>query len=128
MKRQCCPIYFFTLLLSTHLGKSKPVIRSLGYPCHVFLCFEEIRESFFRDILMSISMIFHDQTKNVTNLKRQYYYFGMIMYHCNFFQVDPRTLESPHGTFLQRLTVKVLLRYSSSISLISKLSELLDFL
>ena len=32
--------------------------------------------------------------KNVTNLKRKYYYIGMIMHHCNLFQVDPRTLES----------------------------------
>ena len=34
-----------------------------------------------------------------------FYNIDMIMYHCNFFEVDPITLESPHGTFLQRLTV-----------------------
>ena len=103
MKRQCYPIYFFTILLSTHLVNSKPVIRSLGYPWHVFLCFEEIWESCFWDILLQISMIFHDQTKSVMNLKNFFYYIDMIMYHCNFFEVDPRTLESPHGTFINVL-------------------------
>ena len=88
--------WFFTLF-----------IRSLGYPWHAFLCFKEIRKSCLWDILLQISMIFHDQTKSVMNLKKQFYYIDMIMYHCNFFEVDPRTLESPHGTFLQRLTVKM---------------------
>ena len=101
------PSIFFTILLSTHLVNSKPVISSLGYRWHVFLCFEEIRESCFWDILLQISKIFHDQTKSVMNLKKQLYYIDMIMYHCNFFEVDPRTLESPHGTFLQRLTVNI---------------------
>ena len=58
---------------------------------------------------VQILMIFYDKTETAMNFKFGMQEFGIILYFTFFFKNDLRTLESPHGTLLQRRALNLLL-------------------
>ena len=50
-------------------------------------------------------IFFYDRTESAMNLNIWLYHIDIIMFHCNFLQVDLRTHESPLGPLSQAETL-----------------------
>ena len=82
-------------------GSSKYVLLLLGRAWHVFWRLLATWQSFYKNCLAEISIIYYDWTETVSMDK--FVSIGMIMYRSNFLEDDLRTHELQHVAFLATL-------------------------